>query len=133
MKRRRARRPVVLYQPDDEGVRMPLGLLAVASAIPEEHVVLVDARLDMVPRGNLYWGKVMITFFGQDQTGNQSRLASFEQPITVDADRYNDAVARGYFAFETTVEVEGGYQSVYVGIEDAISGHTSIMPQQFDF
>ncbi len=91
------------------------------------------ARLDMVPRGDLYWGKVMITFFGQDQTGNQSRLASFEQPITVAADRYNDAVAHGYFAFETTVEVEGGHQNVYVGIEDAISGRTSIMPQELDF
>ncbi len=53
MKRRRARRPVVLYQPDDEGVRMPLGLLAVASALPEEHVVLVDARLDMAPEARV--------------------------------------------------------------------------------
>jgi hypothetical protein len=53
MKRRRARRPVVLYQPYDEGVRMPLGLLAVASALPEEHVVVVDARLDMAPESRV--------------------------------------------------------------------------------
>ena len=34
MSPRRSRQPVVLYQPRDEGVRMPLGLLAVASALP---------------------------------------------------------------------------------------------------
>jgi hypothetical protein len=44
---------VVLYQPHDEGVRMPLGLLAVASALAEEHVVVVDARLDMAPEARV--------------------------------------------------------------------------------
>ena len=53
MKRRRSRRPVVLYQPRDEGVRMPLGLLAVASALSEEHVVLVDGRLDLAPEARV--------------------------------------------------------------------------------
>jgi hypothetical protein len=32
---------------------MPLGLLAVASALPEEHVVIVDARLDMAPEARV--------------------------------------------------------------------------------
>lgn len=53
MNRRRARQPVVLYQPRDEGVRMPLGLLAVASALPEEHVVVVDGRLDLAPEARV--------------------------------------------------------------------------------
>ncbi|MCG6920051.1 MAG: cobalamin-dependent protein [Acidobacteria bacterium] len=53
MSRRRSRQPVVLYQPRDEGVRMPLGLLTVASALPGEHVVLVDGRLDMAPEARV--------------------------------------------------------------------------------
>jgi anaerobic magnesium-protoporphyrin IX monomethyl ester cyclase len=47
------RRPVVLYQPRDEGVRMPLGLLAVGSALRDEHVVLVDGRLDLAPEARV--------------------------------------------------------------------------------
>ena len=53
MSRRRSRQPVVLYQPRDEGVRMPLGLLAVASALPDEHVVVVDGRLDLAPESRV--------------------------------------------------------------------------------
>jgi anaerobic magnesium-protoporphyrin IX monomethyl ester cyclase len=50
---RKGRRPVVLYQPKDEGVRMPLGLLAVASELPREHVVVVDGRLDLAPEARV--------------------------------------------------------------------------------
>jgi VWFA-related protein len=87
------------------------------------------ARLTMIPRGDLYWGKVIVTFFGEDAEGNQSELASFEQPITVESSRYEEAVARGYFKYSATVEVEGGRQRVYVGIEDTLDGRTSIIPQ----
>ena len=97
------------------------------------HLKIPYARLEMVPRGDLYWGKVMITFFGTDEGGNQSRLAGFEQPITIDANLYEEAVQKGYFAYQATVEIEGGNQEVYVGIEDAISGRISIMPQEFNF
>ncbi len=91
------------------------------------------ARLSMIPRGDIYWGKVLITFFGEDSGGNQSELASFEQPITVDSNRYEEAVARGYFTYSVTVEVEGGQQSVYIGIQDSIGGKTSIIPKTFEF
>ena len=47
------RHPVVLYQPRDEGVRMPLGLLAVGSALPDEHVVIVDGRLELAPEARV--------------------------------------------------------------------------------
>ncbi|MCG6927101.1 MAG: cobalamin-dependent protein [Acidobacteria bacterium] len=47
------RRPVVLYQPRDDGVRMPLGLLAVGSALPQEHVVVVDGRLELAPEARV--------------------------------------------------------------------------------
>jgi hypothetical protein len=87
------------------------------------------ARLTMIPRGDLYWGKVLVTFFGEDAQGNQSELASFEQPITVEASRYEEAVARGYFKYSATVEVEGGRQRVYVGIQDTLDGRTSIIPE----
>lgn len=86
------------------------------------------ARLAMIPRGDLYWGKVVITFFGEDAKGNQSELASFEQPITVDASRYSEAVARGFFKYSATVEVEGGQQRVFVGVQDTMGGRTSIIP-----
>ena len=91
------------------------------------------ARLEMVPRGELYWGKVLITFFNQDGTGNQSGLASYEQEITVPADRYQEAVAHGYFRYSTTVELEGGTQQMYVGIQDQLSNRTSIMPETLHF
>ena len=91
------------------------------------------ARLAMIPRGDIRWGKVLITFFGEDAQGNQSELATFEQPITVDSDRYEEAVSRGYFTFKATVEVEGGQQSVFVGIQDTLGGRTSIIPKAFDF
>ncbi|MCD4749102.1 MAG: VWA domain-containing protein [Thermoanaerobaculales bacterium] len=90
-------------------------------------------RLDLVPRGDVYWGKVLITFFGTDQTGNQSRLASQEQPITVPADQFHRAAMSGYFTYKITVEVEGGEQTVYVGVKDLISNKVSIVPQEFDF
>ena len=47
------RRPVILYQPRDEGVRMPLGLLAVGSALQDEHVVIVDGRLELAPEARV--------------------------------------------------------------------------------
>ena len=47
------RQPVVLYQPRDEGVRMPLGLLAVGSALAGEHVVIVDGRLELAPEARV--------------------------------------------------------------------------------
>jgi anaerobic magnesium-protoporphyrin IX monomethyl ester cyclase len=53
MSRRRSRQPIILYQPRDEGVRMPLGLLAVASALPLEHVVLVDGRIELAPEARV--------------------------------------------------------------------------------
>jgi VWFA-related protein len=89
------------------------------------------ARLAMIPRGDLYWGKVVITFFGEDAKGNQSELASFEQPITVEAGRYDEAVARGFFKYSATVEVEGGQQRVFVGVQDTMGGRTSIIPYDF--
>ncbi len=96
------------------------------------NVKIPYSRLMMVPRGDVHWGKVQITFFGEDPSGNQSELASFEQPITVAADRYDEAVARGYFSYSATVEVEGGEQTVYVGVQDTLGGRTSIIPYTFD-
>jgi len=91
------------------------------------------ARLAMIPRGDLYWGKIVITFFGEDAKGNQSELASFEQPITVDSARYDEAVARGYFKYTATVEVEGGEQRVFVGVQDTLAGRTSIIPHDLGY
>ena len=47
------RAPVVLYQPRDEGVAMPLGLLAVGSGLAGEHVVIVDGRFELAPEARV--------------------------------------------------------------------------------
>lgn len=90
-------------------------------------------RLDMVPRGDVFWGKVLITLFGKDQTGNQSPISSYVQPITVPTDQFHKAATGGFFSYKVTVEVEGGEQTVYVGVKDQISGKMSIVPKKFGF
>ena len=90
-------------------------------------------RLEMIRRGDLYWGQLLISFFAEDEAGNQSELASQEQPVSVDAARYDEAVAKGYFSYRTTLRIEGGTQRVYIGVEDMLSARTSIMPQTFEY
>jgi VWFA-related protein len=96
------------------------------------HLKIPFGRLEMIERGDLYWTKVWITLFAEDAEGNQSALASHEQPISVEADRYQQAVVKGYFSYHTTVEIEGGGQKVFVGVQEELSGRTSIMPIEFD-
>jgi hypothetical protein len=96
------------------------------------HVKIPYGRLEMIQRGDLYWSKVWITLFAEDAAGNQSEMSSHEQPITVDADRHQQAVAKGYFSYHTGVEIEGGVQKVFIGIQEELSGRTSIMPIEFD-
>jgi hypothetical protein len=91
------------------------------------------AHVDMIPRGDVHWGKVLITFFSEDRTGNQSQIARHEQPLTVSSARYEEAVSRGYFSYKTTVEVEGGRQRVFVGVKDTVGGQTSVVPHLFEF
>jgi hypothetical protein len=52
-KNTRKRRPVVLYQPYDEGAAMPLGLLALGSWLAGEHVVIVDGRFELAPEARV--------------------------------------------------------------------------------
>ena len=88
-------------------------------------------RLDMIPRGNVFWGKVLITLFGKDETGNQSSLSTHVQPITVPTDQFHKAATSGFFSYKVTVEIEGGRQTVYVGVKDQISGKMSIVAHEF--
>jgi len=97
------------------------------------HVKIPYGRLEMIQRGDIYWSKVWITLFAEDAAGNQSALTSHEQPIIVEANRYQEAVAKGYFIYHTGVEIEGGEQKVFVGVQEEISGRTSIMPIEFDY
>ena len=89
-------------------------------------------RLDMVPRGDVYWGKVQITLFGQDEAGNQSQISTHVQPITVPTDQFHKAATEGYFSYDVTVEIEGGKQTVFVGVKDQISSKISIVSLEFD-
>lgn len=51
--RARKRRPVVLFQPRDEGLAVPLGLLALGSWLADEHVVIVDGRFELAPEARV--------------------------------------------------------------------------------
>lgn len=97
------------------------------------HVKIPYGRLEMIQRGDIYWSKVWITLFAEDAAGNQSALASHEQPISIEADRYQQALAKGYFSYHTGIEIEGGEQKVFIGIQEELSGRTSIMPLEFDY
>jgi len=97
------------------------------------HVKIPYARLEMIRRGDLYWSKLWITLFAVDAAGNQSALSSHEQPISVDTDSYQEAVAKGFFSYYTGVEIEGGEQKVFIGVQEEFSGRTSIMPIEFDY
>lgn len=99
--------------------------------IPVE-IKIPYGRLDMIERGDLYSSKLWITLFAEDAAGNQSELSSVEQPISIGADRYREAVAKGYFSYRTEVEIEGGEQHVFVGIQEEMSDRTSIVPITFD-
>ncbi len=90
-------------------------------------------RLDLIPQGKIFWGKVAVTVFGEDATGNQSQPVGGDTPISIPMDQIQQARARGYFSYDLIVEVEGGQQKVWVGVEDLISGRISIMPQELDF
>ena len=47
------RRPVVLYQPRDQGAVMPLGLLTLGSWLRGDHVVIVDGRFELAPEARV--------------------------------------------------------------------------------
>ena len=47
------RRPIVLYQPRDQGAWMPLGLVALGSQLSGEQVVIVDGRFELAPEARI--------------------------------------------------------------------------------
>ncbi len=121
----------VLVEIGDADSRFRLGAVGSKRAQIPFVVKIPIGRLDMVPRGDVFWGKVLITFFGTDQTGNQSPISSHVQPITVPTDQFHKAATSGFFSYKVTVEVEGGQQTVFVGVKDQISGKTSIVSTEF--
>jgi len=90
-------------------------------------------RLELIPQGEVFLGEVAVTVFGEDATGNQSQPVGGSTPISIPMDQIQQARARGYFSYDLTVEIEGGQQKVWIGVEDLIGGRISIMPQEFDF
>ena len=89
--------------------------------------------LDLVDRGDVHWGKVVVAFFNQGEMDDQSRLWSHEQPVILASDKYREAVTSGYFSFKTTLEIKGGEQLITVAVQDLVGGQTSLVPQEFDF
>lgn len=89
-------------------------------------------RLDFLPQGDIYSAKVLLSFFGKDEKGNESRLAREEQSIQVAADRMEEARRGGYFTYRMTLEVEGGKQSIFIGVKDELSMKTSIIGHDFE-
>jgi len=121
----------VLVEIGDADSRFRLGAVG-SKRVQIPFVVKIPiGRLDMVPRGDVFWGKVLITLFGTDQIGNQSPISTHVQPITVPTDQFHKAATSGFFSYKVTVEIEGGEQTVYVGVKDQISGKTSIVSTEF--
>ena len=89
-------------------------------------------RLEMVEQGDSFVGRVAVTVFSEDAGGNQSKPVSGVAPIAVPAAEIGQARARGYFSYVLTVELEGGRQKLWVGVEDLFSNRISIMPQELD-
>lgn len=89
-------------------------------------------RLEMVEQGDSFIGRVAVTVFGEDAAGNQSEPTSDVAPIVVPATDISQARARGYFSYVLTVELEGGRQKLWVGVEDLFGNRISIMPQELD-
>jgi VWFA-related protein len=128
----------MMFGNDQNPLGVRVAVLDVTRHRGKRNRVSLDIRIpygliDMVPRGDDYWGNVLITFFNQGDTNDASRLWSREQPITVEADRYRGAVATGYFSFKTVLEIAGGKQEIYVGVQDLLGGNTSLVPQHFDY
>ncbi len=89
-------------------------------------------RLEMVEQGDSFVGRVAVTVFSEDAAGNQSEPTSGVAPIAVPSDEISQARVRGYFSYVVTVELEGGRQKLWVGVEDLFSSRVSIMPQELD-
>ncbi len=86
------------------------------------------ARLALIDRGDLYWGKVLISVFNRDDAGGGPRTWSQEQPITLPTERYARAIRDGFFSFKFTLEVERG-QELSFGVQDLVGGDSSLIPR----
>jgi VWFA-related protein len=90
--------------------------------------------LHLVDRGDMHWGKVLVSFFNRGEAETESKLWSTEQPIMLPDKRYRDALDNaGYFSYKATLEIERGSQQVYVGVHDLMGGKTTLLPQDFEF
>ncbi len=115
----------------------PEGRLRIGAAGSKRVRIAVQAkipigRLEMVEQGDSFVGRVAVTVFSEDAGGNQSEPVSGVAPIAVPAPEISQARARGYFSYVLTVELEGGRQKLWVGVEDLFSNRISIMPQELD-
>jgi len=115
----------------------PEGRLRIGAAGSKRVRIAVQAkipigRLEMVEQGDSFVGRVAVTVFSEDAGGNQSAPVSGVAPITVPAAEISQARAKGYFSYVLTVELEGGRQKLWVGVEDLLSDRISIMPQELD-
>ncbi len=115
----------------------PEGRLRIGAAGSKRVRIAVQAkipigRLEMVEQGDSFVGRVAVTVFSEDAAGNQSEAVSGVAPIAVPASEISQARARGYFSYVLTVEIEGGRQKLWVGVEDLFSNRISIMPQELD-
>lgn len=112
--------------------RLKLGAAGSKRVQVQVLVKIPIGRLEMVEQGDSFIGRVAVTVFSEDAAGNQSEPASGIAPIAVPAREISQARARGYFSYDLTVELEGGRQKLWVGVEDLLSNRTSIMPQELD-
>jgi hypothetical protein len=90
------------------------------------------ANLTMLPRGPVAWGQVQVVIVVTDDKGNLSDLAHQRVPIEVPAEKLEEARRRGYFAYRMTFEMEGGKQSMRIGVDDVLAHTTSAVVANLD-
>jgi len=90
------------------------------------------AHLTMLPRGPVAWGQVQVVIVVTDGKGNLSDLAHRRVPIEVPAEKLDEARQRGYFAYRMTLEMEGGKQSMRIGVDDVLAHTTSAIVADLD-
>ena len=90
------------------------------------------AHLAMLPQGAAAWGQVEVVIVVTDEQGNLSDLARQRVPIQVPAEKLEEARQHGYFAYRMTFEMEGGKQSMRIGVDDVLAHTTSAVVANLD-
>ncbi len=90
------------------------------------------AHLTMLSRGSVAWGQIQVVVVVSDDRGNLSDLAHKRVPIELPTEKLKEAQERGYFSYRFKLEMEGGKQSMKIGVDDVLAHTTSAVVADLD-